>query len=270
MNVSLDHLKSYHPMNNQVVLKPAVKMDTIQHGNLTLKAVNWDAFKSQPIVCSVVCAPRRLTYGKRKVVVETVDELDLTQEQKMELYNRRREAKYSESTIVEKLIPGSMPWKTTVQVKEGDVVWVNSNSLMNAEELGKVIEADGEPYYVLPYTELYLKKSGDDVVMLNGWLLAEVIEDPAQWMKKMESIGLIVPDAIKKQQFQDRLGVIRYAGEPVEYPFEDQYDHPEIKVGDVVLFTWRVNRRLEPGRKFFAKDADLIITRRSRIMGIMD
>lgn len=269
MELSLEYLKTFHPLVNKVVVKPVVKLDTISHGSLTLKAVNWDAFKNQPIVCKVVCPPRKLVYGKRVEYVESVEEMDLTSAQKVAYMEARKRYKYSETTPVVKPIEGSMMWKTTVQVKENDVVWVNSQTMMMSEHRGMTMVIDGDVYYIMNYYDLYLKKSGDDVKMLNGWVLAELVDDPDEWVKKAEKSGLVVPK-LSQKKFSDSIGVVKYIGEPVEYLLEDEYDHPEIKAGDCIMFQWRVNRRLEPGQKFFAKDGELVVTRRSRIMAIMN
>jgi hypothetical protein len=263
-------------MNNYVLVKPAVDTTKIKMGNIELHmpvspadGKPYDPYKSQPIVCGVVTPPRKLIFGKRKIFWETVEELDLPPETKAYLYKVRKEAKFSETTLIDAPVPESMMWKTPVEIKENDIVWVNSNALMWAAQKNETIEADGKVLYMIKYEQLYMKKTGPDVVMLNGWVLSELIDEPQEWVKKAEDIGLEVPRMFKSKEFNDRVGVVKYSGKPVEYLFEDRYDHPQIKVGDVVLFEWKVNRRLEPGLKFFAKDKDMIVTRRCNIMGIL-
>ena len=277
MKLSKQQLHSYHPMNNHVVLKPEVNPEKIQYGSVEFfmplslaDGTPYDRKKSQPIVCSVVSAPRRLIYGTRKVFWETIEELDIPPEQKMHMHKVRLEQKYSEITEIDVPIPGSMRWKTELQVKSGDIVWVNSNALINAEQNRMTLDCEKQLYYVIKYEDLYLKKKDDDVQMLNGWVLAELIQDIDAWMKQAENIGLYIPDIMKQIDLNDRLGTIRYVGDPVEYMFNDRYDYPEIKVDDVVVFRWKVNRRLEPGMKYFTKDQDLIVTRRANIIGIME
>jgi len=277
MRLTLQDLKSYRPCNNYVVLRPEIDTSKFKHGSVEFYSPvsladgkPYEQWKSQPIVCSVVSIPRRLIFGTRKVFWESVAEMDLTPEQKAYLHKVRREAKHSEITIIDVPIPGSMRWKTPIQIKQGDIVWVNSSALMRSEQQKMTVVCDQQLYYIIPYEDLYLKKDGDKVKMLNGWVLAEMIDDKAKWIRQSEQAGLVIPDTLKKKQFNDRIGVIRYIDEPVEYLFDDQYDHPEIKEGNVVMFKWRANRRLEPGAKYFAKDDDLIVTRRSNIMAILD
>ena len=276
MKITLQDLQSWHPANNYVVLKPEVNTEKISHGSLQLfspvslpDGKPYDQFTTQPIVCSVVSVPRKLIFGKRKMFFQTIEELDLSPQAKMLLYARRKEAKFSETTLIDAPIPGSMPHKTTCQVKQGDIVWVNNNALLHAEKQGSTVTCDGQLYYIIKYEDLYLKKSGDNVKMLNGWVLAELIEELPDWGKRLEKAGLIIPDTLKHEQFNDRLGIIKYIDEPVEYLFDDRSDHPEVKVNDMVYFAWKINRRLEPGQKYFAKDTELIVTRRCNILAIM-
>lgn len=266
MNLSLQELKSYYPANNRVILKAAV--DTTKQGSLHI--IQWDAFKSQPVVCTVISAPRKLTFGKHKVFHESVEELDITPQQKAYLYQIRREAKYTETTMIDAPVPGSMMWKTTIQIKATDIVWVNSNHLLNAEAQGNTITCEDTLYYILPYEALYLKKDGDLVTPLNGYILIDMIQDDPQWFERAEKAGIIIPDRLRGIKSDDRYGIVKYAGKPTEYLLNDRYDHPQVKVGDVVMMRYKRNPRLEPGMKFFAKDSDLVVSRRTNIMSIME
>jgi co-chaperonin GroES (HSP10) len=266
---TLTELKCYRPTNNYVVIKPEPVDDRFKVGSLFLINPKWDEFKNQPIICKVISTPKKLLFGTRKEYVESVEELDMTSEQKMLLAAARKEAKFSETTLVEKPIPGSMMWNTPMELKSDDIVWVNANALMVANRENNTIEIEGEKYYLLKYSEIYLKKAGGEVKMLNGWVLAELIEDTPEWQKKAVSIGLIIPEIMKNLKNNDRFAVIKYIGDPVEYIFDDTYDFPQVKAGDIVMLKWKVNRRLEPGQKYFGKDSDLIVTRRSRVLAIM-
>jgi co-chaperonin GroES (HSP10) len=229
----------------------------------------YDIFKSQPIICTVEGIPKKLIFGQRKIFFESVEELDLTPDQRIYLYKARREAKFSEITTTDAPIPGSMRWRTSVQIKVKDIVWVSSGALMRASEQNMIIKVEGEYYYLIKYEDIYMRKLSTGVQMLNGWILAELIDDVEQWILKAKKTGIIIPDSYKHKEFNDRFGLIKYIGEPVEYLFNESYDHPEIKSGDIVMFAWKVNRRLEPGNKYFAKDSDMIVTRRERILAIM-
>jgi len=268
---------SHTPLNNYVVLKPEIDTGKFKYGTVEFfmplslaDGKPYDQFRTRPIVCSIVSVPRKLIYGKHKVYWETIDELDLPPEQKMYLHKLRKETKFSEITLIDAPIPGSMRWKTKVQVKQGDIVWVNSSALVAAEQNYMTFENKKQLYYIVKYEELYLKKADKDVKMLNGWVLVELINDVESWMMRAEKAGIFMPNTVKKKYFNDRIGIVKYIGDPVEYLFDDQYDHHEVKAGSMVFFKWKVNRRLEPGMKYFAKDQDLTVTRRSNILGIME
>lgn len=274
--MTLNELMSMRPLNNRVIIKPLVDTTKVRHGSLELSlgmtpdGGQFDEFKTAPVVCSVVIPPKRLIAAKRKVVHESVFEMDTTEAERIRLFQMRLEAKFTEATTIDKLVPNSLQWHTKVNIKEGDTVWVNANFFFNARERGDIINADGQVYYYAPYDALYLKSVDGVVTMLNGYVLAEVIDDTPDWTKRAEKAGLVVPDTIRKN-YTDRVAIVRYIGEPVDYVMNDRYDHPEIKQDDVVLLTYKVNRRLEPGQRFFAKDnADLIVTRRCNIMGIFE
>gem|GEM_PF-3595255 len=276
MILTRSELYSLFSLNNLVILKPEIDTSTIEYGSarfyMPLSLADgkpYDIFKTQPIVCSVVSTPKRLIFGKRKIFWETIDELDIPAEQKIMLHKHRIAAKFSETTLIDAPIPGSMRWKTTVQVKQNDIVWVNSSSLMKAEQVNMTLECDKQLYYIVPYESLYFKKKGDKVQMLNGWVLAEMVDTTKAWIKSAEKSGIIIPASYKINKYKDRMGIVRYIGDPVEYLFEDDYDHPDINIGDVIMFKWKVNRRLEPGNKYFAKDKDLIVTRRTNIMAVL-
>lgn len=276
MKVSEADVRGGFTANNYVLLRPAVKMDKIKHGDMELHAPislkdgkPYDPFKSQPIVCTVESVPKKLIYGKRKVFHESVEELDVPPDVKAMMYNRRREAKFSETTLIETPVPGSMMWNTPMELKTGDIVWVSSNALMDAEQRRSIIHVDDQMMYLIKYENIYLKKSGDSVTMLNGWVLAELIEDMDKWASQAEKIGLIVPKFLRRKDYNDRYGIVRYIGSPVEYLMNDRYDDPCIQAGDIVMFKMKVNRRLEPGQRFFGKDADLIVTRRCVIAAVM-
>lgn len=276
MNISA--IKSYYPTNNRVLLRPIVDTSKFTYKSMTLHTglsqadgKPFDEVKAAPIVCEVVAAPRRLIYGTHKEYYESVEELDVPQHIKVALAQVRKQALFSETTLIEKPVPGSMMWKTKMDVIPKDIVWCNATAMTVARNRDMVFHVEGEDYYLLDYSDLYLKKKKDKVVCLNGYILCSIIETTPNWAKKIQKMGLVVPDYLKKEEYVDRFGTVEHVGEPVEYVLNERHDHPEIKKGDVVMFKQRVNRRLEPGVKFFGgQDIDYIVTRRANIAAIME
>lgn len=276
--MTLDNLKSFFPTNNRVLLHPIVDTSKFTHGSMTLHTgvsladgKPFDELKSAPIVCEVISAPRKLIFGTYKDYYESVEELDLPQHIRIAMAAARREAKFSETTLIEKPVPGSMMWKTKMDVLPGDVIWCSANAMNVAKNHGMMYSIDGQDYYLMDYSDLYFKKKKDKVVMLNGYMLCSIIESTPNWAKRIEKMGLVVPAHLRKEEYIDRFGVVEYIGDPVKYVLNDRYDHEGISKGDIVMFKQKVNRRLEPGAKFFGgQDVDYIVTRRASIMAIME
>ena len=235
MVLTIAKLKSFFPANNMVLVHPVVDMTKMHNTTLdlavpTVDGKPWDAFKNAPIVCEITSAPRKLFCSTRRVAYESIVEMDIPPQAKVELIRIRRQTHYTETTMIDQVVPHSMMWHTTVQVRPGDVVWVNPNAMIGAEHNGMVIEAEGQQFYLIPYEALYLKKTAKGVTCLNGWVLAEPIDEAPDWATRLEKAGLIVPEHLKKQPYNDRLAVVKYIGDPVEYikvNDDQRYDHPE-------------------------------------------
>jgi len=272
-------MKSIHPVNNRVVVRPLIDTTKRHDTSLdlmvpTMQGEAFDQFRNAPIVCEVVSVPRRLFCATRRIAYESVVEMDLDIKTKIELIRQRRQTKYTETTMIDSVVPNTMMWHTPVQVRTGDTVWVNANAIIQAATNGMMVEDDGQKFYLIPYEDLYLKKSPDGVTMLNGWVLAAPVEESPDWADRLEKAGLVVPAHLKKQPYNDRLAVVRYIGDPVQYlrvGDDQRFDPPDVAEGDMVLLKRRVNRRLEPGAKFFAKDnIDYIVTRRCEFRAVVN
>lgn len=278
--MNIESIKSYSPTNNRVLVRPIVDTSTFTYKTMTLHTglsladgKPYDLVKAAPIVCEVVAVPRKLTFGTYKDYYETVEELDVPQHIKVALAQVRKQALYTETTLIEKPVPGSMMWKTKMDVIPGDVVWCNATAMVVAQNGNLKWTVDGQDYFLMDYSDLYLRKrkDKDKVVCLNGYILCELIEYTPNWAKRIQKMGLFVPSHLRKEEYIDRFGVVRYVGDPVEYVLNDRYDHEGIKPGTVVMFKQKVNRRLEPGMKFFgSQEVDYIVTRRANIAAIME
>ena len=118
---------------------------------------------------------------------------------------RRREGRYKSR------------WITEIEVKPGDVVWVSSTGLMNAER----VMCDEVVYYVVDYQNLVVAKS-DQVKPLNGYVLVEKIEEEVSKILSIRKIS--------------RKAVVRYVGSPVEY-LDKLFEHAQVEVGDEILYS---------------------------------
>ena len=74
----------------------------------------------------------------------------------------------------------SMAWKTDVEVKVGDTVWMDYHAVLLAlgKSFDKAQEGD-DPLYdedgiFIKYQDLFMAQRGDEFIMLNGYVLIEL------------------------------------------------------------------------------------------------
>jgi co-chaperonin GroES (HSP10) len=138
----------------------------------------------------------------------------------------------------------SMGWKTEVETKVGDVVYMDYCAI--AQAYGKylhtkddtvnteqVVFCDGEIYVFLNYGHLIFTKRGDEIKMLNGYVLCE----PVQECALKDKLLLEIPDYIKTKQ-STLYGKVVCKGSLNEDYFEDEYggDNFDVEAGDVIVF----------------------------------
>ena len=240
MKISKEDLKSFTPIANKVLLRSVVKMDSVKAGDKKLYVDT--TFKPewhQEVICEVIATPRYLVFDRNKPVGE------------------------------------SMEWQTTVQVKPGDIVWARALMVQKGKE-DFLIECDGINYFLLDYADLYLKKDKTDVVMLNGWVLLEPIYvEPKEIVVDGKVIYLenvAKPDEGFGVARQTQFGRIKHLGKPIiNYYYADTtFDDDFCRVGDIIMFTTSHNVRLEHELHRHFSGEDLIVSRRSRFLGIVE
>lgn len=121
----------------------------------------------------------------------------------------------------------SMPWKTEIEIKEGDTVWFSYYESVNCD----VMLCGDRTFYVIPYQNLYVAKRDNEIITLNGYCLCEPIPDIND-----------SPYAIDTREYKKDRVIIRYKGGPNDayQPNDVTYgtynnDDIEIEVGDEVL-----------------------------------
>jgi hypothetical protein len=279
IKLSLADLQKYRPCNNMVLLKPAIDTSKFKYGSVEFYSPisladgkPYDPFSTAPIVCSVINTPKKLIFGTQKTLQTFEYDKEMSQDERVKLMQDGKETKYTESEYVETMVPGSMQWKTKMEVKAGDIVWCNSNSFVIAEQYHQTIECEKTLYYLIPYSDIFLKKAGEKVVMINGYLLLSQVKERDLIAERARKLGLSVPSMpVQHGKYNDTFARVRYIGEKVEYIFnnKDRFDYPEIKLGDIVKLTWENNRRLEqPGHRYFS-DEEFIVSRRPNITAVM-
>jgi hypothetical protein len=263
MIVSETDIATLKMANNLVLLEPILKTDSVKFGEQEIYLdTTYNPQKHQPIVQKVIKAPKNLIFGKCTTWMEN----RINPEPIIPNADRIKPAtKIIENELVAQPLPTSLPWKTSMELKPGDLVWVDYFSLITAESRKRVLFTDTKKYYLVSYENIYCKKDGDKVTMLNGWILVEPFKEEEEALKeRLHNLGIILSDYTG---FPDKFATVRYIGKPVEEYFDKEMeDTDEVSVGDVVRLVWGKNRRLENECHKWFSQADLIVTRRPRLI----
>jgi len=118
-----------------------------------------------------------------------------------------------------------MEWGTVIEVEEGDVVYFGKMASYGAA----VLSDDKGSYYLIHYSELILKLSGEELYPLNGYVVVTKEDDV------VKSKLIIVPS----KKHNKRLGVVKYIGRPNTHYFPKSKKIQEItgiSEGDRVMF----------------------------------
>ena len=261
--VSREELSVFKPTTNTVLLRNILPTNETGKSKLYI-AGNFHPEYHQSVVNEVVSVPKFLTYGRKKIF----NEMELYWDAKADggIGHYRTEQVACHRTI-------GMPWLTKMEVKRGDVVWVSAQTMKTLNEHGDYLLCEGEKYFIFPYHNIYLKKEGDDICMLNGWVLIEPIIEKSDTEEQAERIGLIYQDKSREhyEAPKDNRGIVRYMGLPIT-EYEDGeaagVDDPDIPIDSVVIMKWGINRRLEHEyHSLFSKP--YIVSRRRNICAII-
>jgi co-chaperonin GroES (HSP10) len=119
---------------------------------------------------------------------------------------------------------GSMPWKTTMQLQIGDLVYYDYLDLLNG--IVYIDEDDGTLYPLISYENAYVATRGDQIIPLNGFHLFERVQ--FDW-------GLTT--LYLKDKVDTNYGKVKYVAELNKKYEGDSYNDIPLKEGDKVLFT---------------------------------
>jgi len=116
----------------------------------------------------------------------------------------------------------SMAWDCDMELEIGDMVWFNTMESFNAVE----IECEDEFYRLIPYSDIYVAKRKQKVIVLNGYVLCEPIFTSIEHRLAIEN----------KKEDKSR-GIVRFVGKSNrEYQRPEYVDFVDLQVGDEVLF----------------------------------
>lgn len=137
----------------------------------------------------------------------------------------------------------TMEWLTDMELKPGDVVWYDFVDGKNAfgnhySNETRFVDVEGEIYIFVPYGSCFVAKRGDDTIMLNGYVLAEPVDDEIKTTLKL-------PDTIDRRS-TSRAIVTHIGSCNREYRNEGiPPDMPELAVGDMIVFRKNADIELE-------------------------
>ena len=262
MRLTREQLLNYVPYKNNVLTEIVFRTDVLKFAGKELwLSTEGRPGDHQPVVQKVIRTPLKLTYGKH-----------LTYYQQNLEYDPELKAHRVETHTTRSPLKNSMPWKVEMELQPGDVVWVNTMSIINAARQGRILECEDKKYYLIPYDQIYLYKRDKDTRMINGWILVEPEKTDEDIQQRIAKLGIIIPSVTitKENQRQmgviDKLAVVRYIGDPVREYIDGRSDHDDISVGDKIIFRLPFNRRLESDMHRFFDQKELIVSRRTNIV----
>jgi len=148
-------------------------------------------------------------------------------------------------------------WETEMQLKVGDKVWVNYLSIIKGER----VQVGGEVYVLVPYEKIILTKRGDDIVMLNGYVLIEPV------LEETQQSGIII--LLKQAKQASQRGYVRHMGiHNKRYTDESHTDEIDIKIGDMVGLKHGYNSKLESS--YHQTIGDYWVVQRRNIVAAFD
>ena len=199
MKLTEKELKKIVPLGNMVLIKPERESDQIitESGIKLYIDPTFDEEKHAVRYGEVMAVPDVITYG---------------------LFSRR-----------------SIDWETDMELKVGDMVFINPGATIQAENFGEYIFVGEKKHYFIRYDEIYLALRKKKMIMLNGFILIKPVKE-----KQVKPKKIILPDAIKKK-VSEKYGIVKKVGTPNRgYYFGTKKvrgkDYEEVKEGDKIIF----------------------------------
>jgi hypothetical protein len=118
----------------------------------------------------------------------------------------------------------TMPWDCDMDLQIGDMVWFSVLESRNAT----AIRCEDYYYKLIPFRDIITAKRGNEVIMLNGFVLLDKV-----YTENKSAL------AISRQGDVDQTkGIVRYIGKPnKEYIMDNYVDFIDLEIGDEVLLS---------------------------------
>ena len=157
------------------------------------------------------------------------------------------------------------PWKTTIEVREGDKVVLYYLSVTNCfrpESYKAIIDGDDRYVFVLYQNILAMVRDGQ-LIPTNGYCLVEPIENP-EWTKTKERLAKSGLEAVRLTERSNTgvvYGRIKYCGLPSEAYVDSKHsdDGVNISPGDIVVMRrisdipleYDLHAKIDGGKKYW-------------------
>jgi hypothetical protein len=156
--------------------------------------------------------------------------------------------------------PKSPDYETEMELEVNNIVWFSILESANALE----ILVEDKLYKVMPYSDIYCVKRGDEVIVLNGLCLCQTVTH-----KKISELDFISESRIDMSKC-----VVKFIGKPNKrYKNENYVDHQDLKVDDLVLLQPRTPIPFLERKAYMAKfngDELYIIVPRRKIVAVLN
>lgn len=140
------------------------------------------------------------------------------------------------------IIDSNSPWKTTIEIKEGDRVvmyFLAVQNCMSKERKHYWVEGIRKVFISIKYQNIYAVIGDGFIKPVNGYLLVEPVEDP-DWIRMQKLMALKnmeLADLRTNSNVNVTYGIIKYMGEP-NLGYNEDYksdEHYNLAIGDTVV-----------------------------------
>ena len=116
----------------------------------------------------------------------------------------------------------SMEYDTDMELEINDKVWY---SIMEAHNSQDII-CENRIYKIIPYSDIFVARRGDEVIVLNGYCLCQTVNE----------LKISELDVVSEKYIDTTKCIVRYVGKPNKRYKQPTYvDHPDLQEGDLVL-----------------------------------
>lgn len=174
--------------------------------------------------------------------------------------------------------PYAMDWETELEVQVGDVAYFRKLAVMKAQRMGE--------YLLIPYSQCYCVKRGEQIIPINGYTLIEPVFEQQKLKSEVlvldcvaEYAEIVAKDISSQASFRNDLkpapkmqelksqGIVRYIGKPNKRYMDDRWhDNIDVQVGDYVYLVDMTYPKLEP--ELHTTIGNYYCVQRRHIMGV--